>query len=89
MIQDPLHVSGSHPSLPTHSPRYGFRFRKPLDSLIKQHRDFARSKRPSEPHANDPAFIAVEMVRGTVDISHHFFGFGSFHIDSELLCFPR
>jgi hypothetical protein len=42
--------------------RYGFRFRKPLDSLIQQYRDFARSKRPSEPDQRDVAFIAVESA---------------------------
>ena len=44
--------------------RYGFRFRKPLDSLVKQYKEWFRSKRPSEPHAADPAFIAVETVSG-------------------------
>lgn len=42
--------------------RYGFSFRKPLDSLIKEYRMFQRSKRPSEPDIRDPAFVAVELV---------------------------
>ena len=46
--------------------RYGFRFRKPLDSLVKQYKEWFRSKRPSEPHVADPAFIAVETVSGVM-----------------------
>eukprot|EP00798_Chlamydomonas_sp_ICE-L_P022119 gene22119-29179_t len=42
--------------------RYGFSFRKPLDSLIKQYRLFARSKRPTEPDVRDPAFQAVQAA---------------------------
>ncbi|KAG1672779.1 hypothetical protein FOA52_002767 [Chlamydomonas sp. UWO 241] len=45
--------------------RYGFRFRRPLDGLVRQYREFARSKRPSEPDARDPATVAVEAATAT------------------------
>lgn len=35
--------------------RYGFAFRRPLDNLVRDYRLQARSKRPSEPDARDPA----------------------------------
>ena len=44
--------------------RYGFSFRRPMDSLLKEYRSWVRSKRPSEPDPRDPAFMAVQTVRG-------------------------
>ena len=32
--------------------------------MVKQYKEWFRSKRPSEPHVADPAFIAVETVSG-------------------------
>lgn len=51
--------------------RYGFRFRKPIDALVKQYRDFERSKRPSEPDPRDPAFVAVQASRAGATPGFH------------------
>ncbi|KAG2486785.1 hypothetical protein HYH03_014584 [Edaphochlamys debaryana] len=42
--------------------RYGYCFRRPLDSLLKEYRLQARQKRPSEPDERDPATQAVQLA---------------------------
>ena len=42
--------------------RYGFSFRKGMDSLVKEYRSWSRTKRPSEPDQRDPALQAVQKV---------------------------
>ncbi|EFJ46513.1 hypothetical protein VOLCADRAFT_118102 [Volvox carteri f. nagariensis] len=42
--------------------RYGYCFRRPLDSLLKEYRVQARTKRPSDPDERDPATQAVQLA---------------------------
>ncbi|GLC41809.1 hypothetical protein PLESTM_001241900 [Pleodorina starrii] len=42
--------------------RYGYCFRRPLDSLLKEYRLQARTKRASDPDERDPATRAVQMA---------------------------
>lgn len=42
--------------------RYGYCFRRPLDSILKEYRLRARTKRASDPDERDPATQAVQQV---------------------------